>query len=60
SVGANSFGHPTTEAIGRLHDHGVQLYWTNAGSGVAAGVGDTVCDGAVVVTVTLIAWRVSC
>ena len=24
SVGSNSFGHPTSEALGRLHDHGVE------------------------------------
>ena len=33
SVGSNSFGHPTEEALGRLHSHGVQTYWTNVGSG---------------------------
>lgn len=60
SVGSNSFGHPTAEAIGRLHDQGVELYWTNAGSGTVPGAGDTVCDGAVVVTVSLAAWDVSC
>jgi beta-lactamase superfamily II metal-dependent hydrolase len=35
SVGNNSYGHPTAEALGRLHAHGVHTYWTNAGSGVA-------------------------
>jgi competence protein ComEC len=51
SVGNNSFGHPTSEAIGRLHAHGVELYWTNSGSGVAPGAGDHVCDGDVLVMV---------
>ncbi len=36
SVGGNSYGHPTTKALTRLHAHGVDLYWTNAGSGAAA------------------------
>jgi len=51
SVGDNSFGHPTSEAMGRLHDHGVHTYWTNQGSGVAPQGLDTVADGAVVITV---------
>jgi len=32
-VGDNSYGHPTTEALTRLHNHGVKSYWTNTGSG---------------------------
>ena len=36
SVGGNSFGHPTADALSRLHEHGVQTYWTNSGSGVNA------------------------
>ena len=36
SVGSNSFGHPTADALTRLHEHGVQTYWTNGGSGVSA------------------------
>ncbi len=51
SVGNNSFGHPTAEALGRLHAHGVDVYWTRAGSGVSPGPGDQVCDGDVFVTV---------
>ena len=35
SVGNNGFGHPTAAALGRLHAHGVNVYWTNDGSGVA-------------------------
>ncbi len=50
SVGNNSFGHPTAEALERLHAHGVEVYWTNVGSGVAPGAGDQVCDGDVFVT----------
>ena len=51
SVGAsNSFGHPTAEAIGRLHQAGVRTYWTSAGRGVPPDTawdfvgGDTVVD----------------
>ena len=51
SVGNNSFGHPTTEALGRLHAHGVEVYWTQTGSGATPGAGDQVCDGDVSVTV---------
>lgn len=35
SVGDNSFGHPTLDALQRLHDHNVQTYWTNLGDGVS-------------------------
>ncbi len=35
SVGGNSYGHPTAEALARLHSHGVKTYWTGPGSGVA-------------------------
>lgn len=31
----NSYGHPTSSALGRLHAHGVRTYWTETGSGVA-------------------------
>lgn len=34
-VGNNSYGHPTAEALGRLHNYGVKTYWTETGSGVA-------------------------
>ena len=51
SVGNNSFGHPTSEALGRLHAHGVEVYWTQTGSGATPGAGDQVCDGDVSVTV---------
>ena len=33
SVGNNSFGHATSDALNRLHDHSVQTYWTNEGAG---------------------------
>jgi beta-lactamase superfamily II metal-dependent hydrolase len=35
SVGANPYGHPTADHLGRLHAHGVKTYWTNTGSGAA-------------------------
>jgi beta-lactamase superfamily II metal-dependent hydrolase len=41
SVGSNSFGHPTTAALARLHSHGVRTYWTNPGSGATP---DPACD----------------
>ncbi|HET7224310.1 MAG TPA: FlgD immunoglobulin-like domain containing protein [Candidatus Eisenbacteria bacterium] len=31
----NTYGHPTADALGRLHAHGVRTYWTETGSGVA-------------------------
>lgn len=51
SVGSNPYGHPTVEAIGRLHAHGVELYWTEQGSGAPRGPLDHVCGGAVTVAV---------
>lgn len=53
SVGNNSYGHPTAEALARLHAHGVVVYWTETGSGIAPGPGDLVCNGAVTITVSL-------
>ena len=29
----NSYGHPTAEALGRLHARGVKTYWTETGAG---------------------------
>ncbi|HUF52781.1 MAG TPA: hypothetical protein VMR52_03270 [Dehalococcoidia bacterium] len=51
SVGNNSFGHPTVEALDRLHAHGVDVYWTQQGSGAVPGPDDEVCGGDVRVTV---------
>jgi beta-lactamase superfamily II metal-dependent hydrolase len=53
SVGNNPYGHPTDEALTRLHDRGVELFWTGAGSGASPGPADHVCDGIVYVTVQL-------
>jgi Predicted hydrolase (metallo-beta-lactamase superfamily) len=53
SVGNNSYGHPTAEALGRLHAHGVQVYWTETGSGAEPGPMDHVCNSTVTITVSL-------
>jgi beta-lactamase superfamily II metal-dependent hydrolase len=52
SVGSNGFGHPTLEAVGRLHAAGVDLYWTNVGAGVSPSGGDTICNGPVTIEAT--------
>jgi beta-lactamase superfamily II metal-dependent hydrolase len=45
----NSFGHPTADAMGRLHDARVPSFWTTAGNGVkAVNKWDQVCTGPVV------------
>jgi beta-lactamase superfamily II metal-dependent hydrolase len=31
----NTYGHPTVDALTRLHNHGVKTYWTETGAGVA-------------------------
>jgi len=50
SVGANSHGHPTAEALARLHNHGVKTYWTNRGSGVDPDPAwDKVANGSIVI-----------
>jgi beta-lactamase superfamily II metal-dependent hydrolase len=46
----NSYGHPTSAALTRLHNHGVSTYWTETGAGAAPNpTWDTVANGAVVV-----------
>jgi len=49
SVGDNTYGHPTAEALTRLHDHGVKTYWTESGSGVDPTVGWDKVGGTIVV-----------
>lgn len=45
----NPYGHPSAAAMGRLHQAGVDLYWTQAGNGVAPVAGlDRVWGGVVV------------
>ncbi len=31
----NTYGHPTADALTRLHNHAVKTYWTETGAGVA-------------------------
>ncbi len=46
----NSYGHPTSAALTRLHNHGVSTYWTETGAGASPNpTWDTVAGGAVVV-----------
>lgn len=52
SVGANPYGHPTAEAMGSTHAHGIETYWTNTGDGALP---DSTYDqvvGDVVITTT--------
>lgn len=46
----NSYGHPTTDALTRMHNHGVHTYWTETGNGATPVAGwDKVAGGTVVV-----------
>jgi beta-lactamase superfamily II metal-dependent hydrolase len=50
SVGnGNSYGHPTGEALGRLHNVGTQTYWTQTGAGAAPLAGWDTVTGTVTV-----------
>ena len=59
SVGANSFGHPTADALGRLHDHDVQTYWTNLGDGVAPDPDFDTVGGSIVLEILPATYSVS-
>ena len=49
----NSYGHPTAEALGRLHAHGVKTYWNETGAGVAPNAAwDKVANGQVIIQAT--------
>jgi hypothetical protein len=48
----NSYGHPTVDALGRLHAVGTKTYWTSAGGGAAPVVGLDVIAGNTAVMVT--------
>jgi beta-lactamase superfamily II metal-dependent hydrolase len=49
----NSYGHPTAEALGRLHAHGVKTYWNETGAGVAPNATwDRVAHGQVIIQAT--------
>lgn len=46
----NSYGHPTAEALTRLHNHGVRTYWTETGAGATPNPSwDKVANGTVLV-----------
>jgi beta-lactamase superfamily II metal-dependent hydrolase len=53
-VGAgNSYGHPTADALNRLHAHNVRTYWNEGGSGAAPNAAwDRVANGQVIVSAT--------
>lgn len=52
----NSYGHPTVDALTRLHNHGVQTYWNETGAGATPDPSwDQVADGPILVEVDLAA-----
>jgi beta-lactamase superfamily II metal-dependent hydrolase len=49
----NSYGHPTSAALGRLHNANVKTYWTETGNGVAPNASyDRVSNGQVIISAT--------
>jgi hypothetical protein len=49
SVGSsNTYGHPTSEALARLHGVGTRTFWTSAGNGAAPAALDVVAGNIVV------------
>jgi beta-lactamase superfamily II metal-dependent hydrolase len=49
----NSYGHPTSAALSRLHTANVHTYWTETGSGVAPNPSwDKVSNGQVIISAT--------
>ena len=49
----NSYGHPTSAALTRLHNHSVHTYWTETGSGVAPNATwDKVSNGQIRISAT--------
>jgi beta-lactamase superfamily II metal-dependent hydrolase len=52
----NSYGHPTADALTRLHNHNVKTYWTETGAGASPSPQwDRVANGTVLVEVDLAA-----
>ncbi len=52
----NSYGHPTVDALTRLHNHNVKTYWTETGAGATPDANwDKVANGTVLVEVDLAA-----
>ncbi len=46
----NTYGHPTAEALGRLHAHSVKTYWNETGAGGAPDpLWDRVANGTIVI-----------
>jgi beta-lactamase superfamily II metal-dependent hydrolase len=46
----NSYGHPTTEALTRMHNHSIHTYWTETGNGATPnGSWDKVAHGTIVI-----------
>lgn len=46
----NTYGHPTSDALGRMHARGMKTYWTETGAGASPNPAyDTVANGAVVI-----------
>ena len=46
----NSYGHPTTEALTRMHNHSIHTYWTETGNGATPNPSwDKVAHGTVVI-----------
>ena len=48
-VGSNSYGHPTSSALTRLHNHNVHTYWTETGSGASPTPGWDKVGGTIIV-----------
>ena len=50
----NTYGHPTLDALTRMHNHSIHTYWTETGAGVAPDAAwDKVANGTVSVEVDL-------
>ncbi len=46
----NTYGHPTTEALTRMHNHNIHTYWTETGNGATPNASwDKVAHGTVVI-----------
>ena len=56
----NSYGHPTAEALSRLHSHNVKTYWNETGGSIGGSLGgatpdptwDKVANGQVIIQAT--------
>jgi hypothetical protein len=50
-VGQNTYGHPTSGALKRLHDADVKTYWKDKGNGAAPDQGHDVIGGNICIEV---------